>query len=270
MTMGSVEQDSEKKTQILAALRRIEDQSECRVIFAAISGSRAWGFASPDSDYDICGIYSKPLAWYLRISTTPVDTIDMNAPDDDLDISIWELRKVLRLFAEGNAMMYERLASPWVFAADEDFFKRAMELLPRYFNKKKALHYFLSLGDKAEKGLAAGRVPLTDLFYALRGVLSADWCGRVGTLPPVTIDGLLSLDILPMALRGEVTELLVRKRTGTESAGRGSAEAVSAALGHYLLDRRVELKTIALAMKSPERPLEFELDQIFREMVFAY
>ena len=68
-----------------------------RLLYAAESGSRAWGFASPDSDWDVRAIYVHPLDWYLRIEDKPRDTFEAMLPGD-IDVSAWELRKALRLF----------------------------------------------------------------------------------------------------------------------------------------------------------------------------
>ena len=82
-------------------LRELEQKQNCRILFAAESGSRAWGFDSPDSDYDIRAIYVKPLDWYLSIEENTKDTFESMLPGD-LDVSAWELRKTLRQFFKSN------------------------------------------------------------------------------------------------------------------------------------------------------------------------
>lgn len=55
---------------IPAKLKEIEARENIRVIHCVESGSRAWGFASPDSDYDVRFIYVRPIEYYLRLDKT--------------------------------------------------------------------------------------------------------------------------------------------------------------------------------------------------------
>ena len=75
----------------------IESELNLRILFAVESGSRAWGFPSSDSDYDVRFVYAMPIEWYLRLEESS-DTVDRMEPGD-LDLSGWELRKALRLLA---------------------------------------------------------------------------------------------------------------------------------------------------------------------------
>ena len=52
---------------IPAKLREIEAREHVRILHCVESGSRAWGFASPDSDYDVRFVYVRPLEHYLRL-----------------------------------------------------------------------------------------------------------------------------------------------------------------------------------------------------------
>ncbi|MCL2624210.1 MAG: nucleotidyltransferase domain-containing protein, partial [Planctomycetaceae bacterium] len=104
------------------ALRDIERKHDCRVLHACESGSRAWGFPSPDSDYDIRFIYVHRRNWYLRLNESR-DTHEWFAPGD-LDFSGWELRKALRLFRTCNLSLNEHLQSPIIYEKDDDFAAR--------------------------------------------------------------------------------------------------------------------------------------------------
>lgn len=97
----------------------IEAEFNVRVLYACESGSRGWGFASPDSDYDVRFIYVHPLPWYLKVSVQR-DVIEVPI-SDELDINGWELRKALGLLKKGNATLIEWLDSPVVYRADGDF-----------------------------------------------------------------------------------------------------------------------------------------------------
>ena len=60
-------------------LKEIEQREGCRILLAVESGSRAWGFASPDSDYDVRFIYVRPKESYLRLDRFDgVDEVSSN------------------------------------------------------------------------------------------------------------------------------------------------------------------------------------------------
>jgi uncharacterized protein len=104
------------RSDILDRLLAIEAEHGVRALYACESGSRGWGFASPDSDYDVRFIYVHPLPWYLRVSAQR-DVIEVPI-SDELDINGWELRKALSLLKKGNATLIEWLDSPVVYRAD--------------------------------------------------------------------------------------------------------------------------------------------------------
>ena len=106
-----------EKARVSAALRDIESRHGCRVLFAVESGSRAWGFASPDSDYDVRGVFVKPLDWYLQLRSDVPDTIVEELPCD-IDVSLWDLRKALLQMTKSNASFLEWLGSPIVYRDD--------------------------------------------------------------------------------------------------------------------------------------------------------
>ena len=93
------------RSDIQVRLSAIEAEHGVRVLYACESGSRGWGFASPDSDYDVRFIYVHPLPWYLRVSAQR-DVIEVPI-SDELDINGWELRKALSLLKKGNATLIE-------------------------------------------------------------------------------------------------------------------------------------------------------------------
>src|ERR1041385_3130769 len=114
-------------------LSSIELNSNVQVLFAAESGSRAWGFPSPDSDYDARFIYVHPKDYYLSIDDQR-DVLEMPV-DGVLDINGWDIRKALKLFAKSNAPLFEWLQSPIVYKSDDGFHKALVELMPLYFNR---------------------------------------------------------------------------------------------------------------------------------------
>ena len=100
------------KSEIVAQIQGIESTHDVTVLYACESGSRGWGFASPDSDYDVRFIYVHRLPWYFQVSPGR-DVIEVPI-SGDLDINGWELRKALGLIKKGNATLIEWLDSPVV------------------------------------------------------------------------------------------------------------------------------------------------------------
>ncbi len=171
------------REQIASALAGIEREHGCRVLFACESGSRAWGFPSPDSDYDLRFLYAMPVDWHLVLEPGR-DTLEAMLPGD-LDLSGWELRKALRLFAQGNATLYEWLGSPVVYADRDGFRDELAAFIPRYFNPRKAMHHYLSLARGiAAEHLRDGRIGIKKFFYVLRPLRAADWIASRATMPP--------------------------------------------------------------------------------------
>ncbi|GAA4047932.1 nucleotidyltransferase domain-containing protein [Hymenobacter glaciei] len=201
------------QTRIQTALRQLETTHGIRILYACESGSRAWGFPSPDSDYDVRFIYCHAPAWYLTLDEGP-DTLNFPV-DDELDLAGWELRKALRLLRGSNASLFEWLQSPIVYHEALDFRARLAPLLPGAFNLKAGLHHYLGqLRRGVEEDLTGDDVRLKRLFYALRSALAARWIRERHSVP--AMEFALLRELLPAALETEVAALLAAKASANE------------------------------------------------------
>jgi predicted nucleotidyltransferase len=215
------------RTRISTALASLEAQHGIRILYACESGSRAWGFPSPDSDYDVRFIYVHPLSWYLRLDEGP-DTLNFPV-DDELDLAGWELRKTLRLLRGSNAALFEWLQSPIVYHEAPGFRAQLAPLLPAAFNLKAGLHHYLGqLRRGVEEDLLGEQVRLKRLFYALRSALAARWIREQQALPPMEFA--LLRQLLPTSLQGTVNELLTQKSESNEKTMLARAAALVAFL----------------------------------------
>src|ERR1700761_4393139 len=144
-------------SQIALELRRVEEECGVRVLFACESGSRAWGFASSDSDYDVRFVYAQPRDHYLSIrERKDVIELPVNAV---LDISGWDCRKALQLFLKSNAPLYEWLQSPIVYNEKSGFAAELRGLMTKYFSLRAGGHHYLSMGRNTfENDLQGGQV----------------------------------------------------------------------------------------------------------------
>lgn len=192
-------------------LDEIERAEGVRILHAVESGSRAWGFASPDSDYDVRFVYVRLKEDYLRLDE-PRDVIEWQL-DEVLDINGWDLKKALRQFAKGNATLFEWSGSPIVYRTTEDWTK-IRKVSMQYFSEKAAVYHYYGTANSMLQGYLLGdTVRYKKYFYALRPLLAAQYIEKFHTAPPVLFENLLKMD-LPDDLRQAIDELLeVKKRT---------------------------------------------------------
>jgi len=201
------------KVNIKQSLLEIETQNKVNIVFASESGSRAWGFPSPDSDYDVRFIYVHPKEYYLSVDEQR-DVIELPI-NDLLDINGWELRKALRLFKKSNGPLYEWLQSPIVYTMNNDFVDDLKNLMPHYFSPRATMHHYLSMAKGVfENDLAGGEVRLKKYFYALRPILACRWIADRREVPPMEFGKLRVL--LANDLNKIVDELLVQKAVADE------------------------------------------------------
>ena len=204
------------EAKISAALRAEEEARGIRILYAAESGSRAWGFASPDSDWDVRAIYVYPRDWYLSIAEKQADTFAAIGPDD-IDLSAWELRKSLRLFAKSNIPLLEWLGSPLVYLDRDGFGDRLRALIPDFFDPRGAAWHHLSMQRSALEDLAPDNtIRIKKLCYALRSALSVHWIAARATMPPVPFPELFAASDLDAATREAIDGILAAKRDASE------------------------------------------------------
>ena len=140
---------------IISKLKQIEKDYNVRVLLAVESGSRAWGFASPDSDYDVRFIYVRPEKEYLRLEDVR-DVIELPI-NDELDINGWDLQKTLRLLYRSNPTLFEWFSSPIVYVETE-FAKQFREIMIGYFSTKKSLYHYISMAESNYRDYLKGEM----------------------------------------------------------------------------------------------------------------
>ena len=224
------------------------------------SGSRAWGFASPDSDYDVRYIYVRRPEDYVRVDEIR-DTIE-GPLDDVMDFSGWDLRKALGLLRRTNPSLIEWAHSPIVYRTTPQWECIAQEM-PAFFDPLSNLHHYCSMAQSDwHKHMMGEAVKAKKYFYALRPVLCCRWLEKYGTPAPVPFDELRK-ETLPQELAQTVDELLEYKRTADES----EKIAHIAALDAFLLS---EIKRITEVMRGMGRvtlPGYDQLNPLLRETI---
>ncbi|HEY8027506.1 MAG TPA: nucleotidyltransferase domain-containing protein [Burkholderiaceae bacterium] len=204
------------RAEIEATLKRVEDEFKVKILFACESGSRGWGFASPDSDYDVRFIYVHEVDWYLTVFPGR-DVIELPI-NEVYDVSGWELRKALALLRNGNATLVEWLSSPVIYRTDPVFLN-AMRAAARQVDRpERAFHHYLHMAKKNYREYLQGEtVRLKKYLYVLRPLLACLWieqkCGPVPMRFQEMVDALIKEDIL----RTAIAELLRIKRRASEA-----------------------------------------------------
>lgn len=170
-----------------------------RILCAVESGSRAWGFPSPDSDYDIRFLYVRPRAWYLGL--VPGRDVIEQPIVDEIDLGGWDIRKALMLMLKSNAVVSEWLASPIRYRRDDPVVVRLAALADAAFDPRALAHHYASLGRNAMARWAQvdGAVPVKRYFYALRPALTIR-CLRQDPArrPPMNLQALMAAsDLAP-------------------------------------------------------------------------
>lgn len=206
-------QEREVLAEIEQELIKIEEKEQVRILLAVESGSRAWGFASPDSDYDVRFIYMRRPEDYLRLEEKK-DVIEWQL-DEVLDINGWDLRKALIQFHRGNATLFEWGNSPIVYRSSELWEQIYGEARNCFSRKAAVCHYYGTAKSTYMGYLQGAQIKYKKYFYALRPLLASRYIEQYGNMPPVPFTELLRQD-MPPQLRQEIHCLLERKKVTEE------------------------------------------------------
>jgi len=212
--MGSAD---EVRSAVDNRLDRVEAEHGVRVLYACESGSRAWGFPSSDSDYDVRFVYVHPRDWYLSIELERRDDTIDRAPGDKIDLHGWDLRKALRLFRTANPTLLEWLQSPIVYRSHDAAITRWRDLISDYYTPGAAGPAYRGMARSiAEQNLTEEPIPQKAYLYVLRALLAVRWIEQEWGPVPVEFERLLHAADLEANLRAAINDLLARKRSGTE------------------------------------------------------
>ena len=226
------------KELILSKLRQIEENYKVKILIAVESGSRAWGFASPDSDYDVRFIYVRPKEDYLKLEEVR-DVIELPI-NGELDINGWDLQKTLRLLYRSNPTPFEWFSSPIVYM-ETSFADQFRAIMNDYFSTKKSLYHYISMAKRNYREYLKGEmVKAKKYFYVLRPVLACYWVIEWNSPPPMLFSELVAAE-LPERLRTEVEYLLDLKMNSPEVKEIPRIDAIN----EYLDESIAEIKTLA-------------------------
>jgi uncharacterized protein len=250
---------------VRAVLDRVAETEGVRILYAAESGSRAWGFGSPDSDYDVRFIYAHPAEWYLRL-TDGRDVIERPLDERLIDLGGWDVRKALRLLLKSNPALYEWLKSPIIYCDDGKFRPAAATLFEAHASRNAIACHYHSIAKGQWRAEIDGRdlVKLKKYFYLIRPLLSLQWVATHDTPPPMALSALLNASTLEPSLRSEIIALILKKQQTLEMG----VEPRIGALDDWAQTELVRLNPATLALPDRDQiATNARADQLFWHLI---
>ncbi|MYF93712.1 MAG: nucleotidyltransferase domain-containing protein [Gemmatimonadetes bacterium] len=209
--------------QIMDRLAAIESEDGVTIVYACEAGSRAWGFESPDSDYDVRFVYAQPRDWYLSFDVERRRDVIERPIVDDIDCSGWDLRKALHLFTRTNGALLEWLNSPVRYVERGSFAASLRQLAEAHFNATALCYHYSHMARRNfREHLVGSQVRLKKYLYVLRPLLAIRHIEQGLGIPPVRFESLVEA-VAPDAIRPGIAKLLDVKRAAPE---RGTGEPI--------------------------------------------
>lgn len=250
------------RRRVLTRLSQIEIEHDVRALFAVESGSRAWDFASVNSDFDVRFIYAHPRDWYLTLHEGR-DVIETPI-EDDLDIQGWDVRKALRLFGKSNPPLNEWLVSPHIYFEQGILAPRLREIAAEFYSPSGVGHHYLHMAKREFHGdfYKGDEVVMKKYLYVMRPLLIILWLRIHQAIPPISMVEVLNGVEIPDDVRAEIDTIFETKRAGMETR-RGPKHP---ALDNFIRDTFIVAEEFCA--QAPKRKADSHvLDQLFRDIL---
>ena len=248
------------QAEIMQRLCAIEKENNIKILYAAESGSRGWGFASKDSDYDARFIYIRTVDWYLSIEDKK-DFIEVPI-NDLLDINGWDIKKALLQYKKSNPTLLEWLSSPIIYMENYCAAQKMRDLLPAYFSPVPTIYHYLHIArNKFAEVMSTDQVKIKRYFYILRPILACMWIEKNSAMPPMEFSKLMADQQLDCTLVNEINKLLEKKTAGLEIDIEPKSQVIIDFLRNNIDYYEQYLKTVR-----KEKTSDYEaLNNLFRE-----
>ena len=251
------------KKEILRRISRAESEHDVRVLFAVESGSRAWGFESPNSDYDVRFIFAHPKDWYVAVDLEQKRDVIEYQIVDEIDINGWDVRKALKLFWKSNPALIEWVQSPIIYVDDNHFAAKVRELIGEIYSTEKGIYHYRSMAKTNYRGyLREEQVPIKKYFYVLRPLLSIQWLEQHHSPAPIEFEKLRALVESNTDLDAEITNLLERKKVSME---KDIAPAIPV-LNQFIESELARLEKFKMKPRKSRHGMS-KLNELFHEIV---
>ncbi|NUO09780.1 MAG: nucleotidyltransferase domain-containing protein [Candidatus Brocadia sp.] len=205
------------KEEIITRLNNVETKERVKILYACESGSRAWGFPSANSDYDVRFLYLHPKEWYLSIDLELKQDVIERPINDQIDLSGWDLRKALRLFRKSNPPLMEWLGSPIVYWDKYSTATQMRQLADTYYSPKACMYHYLHMArGNYREYLKGEQVWTKKYFYVLRPILASNWLEREWGIVPTDFRVMVNQLFNSGELKREIENLINAKMLGEE------------------------------------------------------
>ena len=259
------------RAEIVRRLELAEREHGVKILLAIESGSRAWGFWSPNSDFDVRFIYVRPRDWYLSVDLEDKRDVIEYPIVDDIDMNGWDLRKALRLFLRSNPAFVEWIQSPITYVESGPFRDAIRALLPVVFSPERGRHHYRSMAKANYRDfLRADLVPLKKYFYVLRPVLARRWIDRFQSAAPIEFERLLAMIEGEAEILGSIATLLEKKRAAPELGLAERVDVLNAFIESEI--ERADLEAAPAAGAAHEAIAEASIavvNALFRDLIAA-
>ncbi|TAE79317.1 MAG: nucleotidyltransferase domain-containing protein [Bacteroidetes bacterium] len=246
-------------------LNEIEKQHQIKILYACETGSRAWGFPSPDSDYDVRIIYRHDLDWYLSLSDKK-DTIEFMSEDGELDVTGWDIKKCLKLMWKSNGALLERVQSPIVYREEQNISGLLKEYAEKCFAPIATMHHYLGMAKNSFSEIdGKDEVKLKKLFYALRATLACKWIVEKDSIPPIVFMTMVNELSFDQNLKDKIVTLIELKSDKTEKYMHTAEKDLN-----NFITKELEIADNAFENLSGRKEREVDLDFLFRQIVKTY
>lgn len=256
--------NSEKEIydKILEKLYETERNYDVKIILAIESGSRGWGFASPDSDFDCRFIYVNKKDWYLSILDKK-DNIEYEA-GKVFDINGWDLKKVMKHILKSNAVMLEWLSSNEIYIKNEKITKELENLAKEFFNPISVSYHYLSIAkNKLRELLLEENGRLKTYFYILRAILNADYVNKYKKMPYMELEKTIKELNIKEEVLSEIRKLQNIKKDANESYTLEKNEI----LINYFNDLILKSDETLKEMRFEKNKNISKADEVFRKII---
>ncbi len=243
-------------------LNEIQQDRDIEILLACETGSRAWGFPSPDSDFDVRFIYRHKREWYLSLNERK-DTIELMRDNNEIDLSGWDLKKSLGLLWKSNPPLLERIQSPVIYMVNDAFLKGINDIAAQTYSKIASMHHYLSMAKKMFTDINGHKeIKLKKLFYALRTSVACQWIMERDEMPPIVFQTMLEKLDIDAGITGKIYQLIELKSSKSE----GYFHQEETMLNEFI--ERIIMRSDDQAQKLPSAKANMEeLNTFFRKML---
>jgi uncharacterized protein len=254
----------QSKITITNTLKDIEQSQQVKILYAIETGSRAWGFPSPHSDYDVRIIYRRAPDWYLSL-TDKKDTFEMMLADGELDFSGWDIKKCLQLMWKSNGALLEWLQSPIIYQEEQHIGALLKDYAGRCFSPITTLHHYLGMAKNSFAEVDGKQdIKLKKLFYALRATFACKWLLEKEAIPPIVFMEMVDTLDFDDALKTKIVALIELKAGKSEAYIHPAQEDLN-----QFIHTELQIAEQAFARLPGRKQKEVDLDTLFKNIVMG-